>query len=37
MEPQHYPDSPNHPAFPTAELKPGEVYHNTIVYHFGVQ
>ncbi|MEI9864175.1 MAG: aldose epimerase family protein [Limisphaerales bacterium] len=34
MEPQHYPDSPNHPNFPSVELKPGEVYHNTIIYKF---
>ena len=34
MEPQHYPDSPNKPEFPTTELKPGEVYHNTIIFHF---
>lgn len=37
MEPQHYPDSPNKPAFPSTELKPGETYHNTIVYKFSVQ
>jgi aldose 1-epimerase len=37
MEPQHYPDSPNKPAFPTVELKPGQVYHNTIMYRFSVQ
>jgi aldose 1-epimerase len=37
MEPQHYPDSPNHPDFPTTELKPGQVYHNTILYHFSVE
>ena len=37
MEPQHYPDSPNHPEFPTTELKPGQVYHNTIIYRFSVQ
>jgi aldose 1-epimerase len=34
MEPQHYPDSPNKPDFPSTELKPGQVYHNTIVYRF---
>ncbi len=34
MEPQHYPDSPNQPNFPSTELKPGETYHNTIVYKF---
>jgi len=34
MEPQHYPDSPNKPMFPTTELKPGETYQNTIIYKF---
>ncbi len=34
MEPQHFPDSPNHPNFPSVELKPGETYHNTIIYKF---
>ena len=37
FEPQHYPDSPNHPQFPSAELKPGQTYHNTIIYKFSVQ
>ncbi len=37
MEPQHFPDSPNHPEFPSAELRPGETYHHTIVYHFSTQ
>jgi aldose 1-epimerase len=37
LEPQHYPDSPNHPNFPSTELKPGQVYHNTIVYQFSVK
>jgi aldose 1-epimerase len=37
MEPQHYPDSPNKPQFPTVELKPGEEYHNLIRYHFSTQ
>ena len=37
MEPQHYPDSPNHPDFPSVVLKPGAVYHNTIVYRFSVR
>ncbi len=37
MEPQHFPDSPNHPNFPSVVLRPGEVYHNTIIYHFSVQ
>src|SRR6202035_3336124 len=34
MEPQHFPDSPNHPAFPSTVLKPGQVYRPTIVYRF---
>ena len=37
FEPQHYPDSPNHPAFPTTELKPGQTYHNTIIYKFSAK
>jgi len=37
MEPQHYPDSPNKSNFPSVELKPGETFHNTIVYKFSVQ
>lgn len=32
MEPQHYPDSPNRPEFPTVLLKPGQTYHNTIIF-----
>jgi aldose 1-epimerase len=34
MEPQHFPDSPNHPNFPSVELKPGQVYKNVIIYKF---
>jgi len=37
MEPQHYPDSPNRPEFPSVVLKPGQTFHNTIVYKFSVQ
>lgn len=37
MEPQCFPDSPNHPDFPTTELKPGETYHNTIIYKFSAE
>ena len=37
FEPQHYPDSPNHSQFPSAELKPGQTYQNTIIYKFSVQ
>ena len=34
MEPQHYPDSPNKPNFPSVVLRPGQVYRNTIIYRF---
>lgn len=37
LETQHYPDSPNHPNFPTTELKPGQVYHTTTVYKFSTR
>ena len=37
LETQHFPDSPNHPAFPTTLLKPGETMHSTTVFAFGVQ
>jgi aldose 1-epimerase len=37
MEPQHFPDSPNHPNFPSVELKPGETYRSTIIYRFSVE
>ncbi|HEY1788274.1 MAG TPA: aldose epimerase family protein [Verrucomicrobiae bacterium] len=37
MEPQHFPDSPNQPNFPSTVLHPGEVYHNTIIYKFSTQ
>jgi len=37
METQHYPDSPNHPAFPSTELKPGATYHTTTVYRFSAR
>jgi aldose 1-epimerase len=37
LETQHFPDSPNHPAFPTTELKPGERYHTVTVYGFSAR
>ncbi|MGO9229191.1 MAG: aldose epimerase family protein [Bryobacteraceae bacterium] len=37
METQHYPDSPNRPAFPSTELKPGATYHTTTVYSFSAR
>jgi aldose 1-epimerase len=37
MEPQHYPDSPNRPEFPSTVLRPGQTYHNTIIYKFSTK
>lgn len=37
LETQHYPDSPNHANFPSTELKPGELYHQTTIYQFSVR
>jgi aldose 1-epimerase len=37
METQHFPDSPNHPKFPTTELKPGQKYHTETVYKFSTR
>lgn len=37
LETQHFPDSPNHPAFPTTLLKPGAHYHTTTVYKFSAE
>jgi aldose 1-epimerase len=34
LEPQLYPDTPNHPTFPSCVLKPGETYEHDIVYRF---
>jgi aldose 1-epimerase len=34
LETQHYPDSPNHPNFPSTVLRPGQRYDTTSVYRF---
>ncbi len=34
IEPQHFPDSPNHPEFPSTVLKPGEKYRQLSVLKF---
>ena len=34
LETQHFPDSPNHPSFPSTELKPGQKFHSVTVYEF---
>ena len=36
LETQHYPDSPNQPAFPSAVLRPGQTYRHTTVYRLSV-
>jgi aldose 1-epimerase len=37
LETQHFPDSPNHPNFPSTELKPGEEFKSTTIYAFSVE
>jgi aldose 1-epimerase len=37
LETQHFPDSPNHPKFPTTELKPGQRFHNVTVFSFSTR
>lgn len=36
LETQHFPDSPNKPAFPSTTLKPGEKYHTETTYKVSV-
>ena len=36
LETQHYPDSPNHPNFPSTVLRPGQQYRSRTVFKFGV-
>ena len=36
LETQHFPDSPNHPEFPSTILRPGGVYRSQTVFRFGV-
>ena len=35
LETQHYPDSPNQPAFPSTIVKPGQTYRSQTVWRFG--
>jgi aldose 1-epimerase len=37
LETQHYPDSPNQPAFPSTILKPGQQYTSSTVYKFSAK
>lgn len=34
LETQHFPDSPNHPSFPSTILRPGQTYDSRTVYKF---
>ena len=34
LETQHFPDSPNHPNFPSTVLRPGERYHSITIFQF---
>jgi aldose 1-epimerase len=34
LEPQHFPDSPHHPHFPSTLLSPGQTYRSKTIYRF---
>ena len=36
LETQHYPDSPNRPAFPSTLLRPGEIFEEVTIHKFSV-
>ena len=37
LEPQHFPDAPNHPNFPSTVLRPGEEYRQSNVLRFSAE
>jgi aldose 1-epimerase len=37
LEPQHFPDAPNHPHFPSTVLRPGEEYRQSTVLRFSAE
>jgi len=37
LETQHFPDSPNQPAFPSTVLEPGKIYKTSSVYRFSIK
>ncbi|MEU1075447.1 MULTISPECIES: aldose epimerase family protein [unclassified Streptomyces] len=37
LESQHFPDAPNHPAFPSTVLRPGETYRSSTVHAFSTR
>ena len=36
LETQHFPDSPNHPQFPTTRLNPGQRFNSSTIYRFSI-
>jgi aldose 1-epimerase len=34
LEPQHFPDSPNHPEFPSTTVRPGQPFASTTIFRF---
>jgi aldose 1-epimerase len=36
LETQHFPDSPNHPNFPSTILEPGQQFRSRTLWHFGI-
>jgi aldose 1-epimerase len=37
LETQHFPDSPNHPNFPSTVLRPGNAFRSTTIFTFGTR
>ena len=37
LETQHFPDSPNHPSFPSTVVRPGKPYHSETIYKFSAK
>src|SRR5208283_2936225 len=37
LETQHFPDSPNHPKFPSTVLRPGQSFQSETIYRFSVR
>jgi aldose 1-epimerase len=37
LETQHFPDSPNHPSFPSTELRPGQTFQSTTIFRFSTR
>ena len=37
LETQHFPDAPHHANFPSIELKPGQTFRSTTIFHFSTK